>query len=63
MNFFSRLQIRPRILRNVSKRSMECNIMGLKLSTPIAIAPMSMQKLAHPEGELATAKGSRIHCK
>ncbi|XP_028232605.1 (S)-2-hydroxy-acid oxidase GLO1-like isoform X3 [Glycine soja] len=32
--------------------------MGFKISMPIMIAPTAMQKMAHPEGELATARAA-----
>lgn len=38
---------------------MKCSVLGLDLDLPVAIAPMSLQKLAHPDGEIAAAKGMR----
>lgn len=32
---FDHIRIRPRLMRNVSKRDLSCNILGLKLSMPI----------------------------
>ena len=32
-------------------------ILGERVSSPIAIAPTAMQRMAHPEGETATARG------
>jgi len=32
-------------------------VLGKVTSMPIGIAPMAMQKLAHPDGEIAMAKG------
>lgn len=32
---FDRIRIRPRLMRNVSKRDLSCNVLGLKLSMPI----------------------------
>lgn len=52
-----RIRIRPRFLIDVSKRDLSCNVLGTNLDYPIAIAPTAMQKMAHPEGEKATAKG------
>lgn len=61
--FSFRIKIRPRFLRDVSDRSMRCNIFDLSLDMPIGIAPTAMQKMAHPDGEIATAKGKtdRLH--
>ncbi|KAK4361777.1 hypothetical protein RND71_017018 [Anisodus tanguticus] len=37
---------------------MSTTILGHKTSAPIMIAPTAMHKLAHPEGEVATARGA-----
>src|SRR6185312_15757601 len=59
---FSEILIRPRALVDVSK--IDTNVtfrLGNSLHTlcsPICIAPVSMQRLAHPEGEIAAVKGA-----
>lgn len=55
---FRRIIIRPRILVDVSKIDMSTTILGHKTSAPIMIAPTAMHKLAHHEGEVATARGA-----
>nr|GMD33322.1 peroxisomal (S)-2-hydroxy-acid oxidase [Ipomoea batatas] len=57
-NAFSRILFRPRILIDVSKIDMSTTVLGFKISMPIMIAPVAMQKMAHPEGiyELELAK-------
>ncbi|RVX16844.1 Peroxisomal (S)-2-hydroxy-acid oxidase GLO4 [Vitis vinifera] len=55
---FSRITFQPRILVDVSKIDMSTTILGYKISSPIMIAPTSLQKLAHPEGEIATARAA-----
>ena len=55
---FSRILFRPRILIDVSKIDMSTTILGFKISMPIMIAPTAMQKMAHPEGEYATARAA-----
>ncbi|KAK1414212.1 hypothetical protein QVD17_29953 [Tagetes erecta] len=55
---FQRIIIRPRILVDVSKIDMSTTILGYKTSSPIMIAPTAMHKLAHPEGEILTAKAA-----
>ncbi|KAI3775151.1 hypothetical protein L1987_49720 [Smallanthus sonchifolius] len=55
---FQRITLRPRILVDVSKIDMSTTILGYKTSAPIMIAPTSMHKLAHPEGEILTAKAA-----
>lgn len=53
------LRIRPRVLIDVSCREMRCNVLGIDMDMPIAIAPTAMQKMAHGEGELATARAAK----
>lgn len=55
---FSKYKIRPRFLRNISNINITTHILGEKISVPIGIAPWSMQKMAHPDGECATAKAA-----
>ncbi|KAH9305811.1 hypothetical protein KI387_010215, partial [Taxus chinensis] len=50
--------LRPRVLVDSSHVDLSTNILGYKISAPIMIAPTSMHKLAHPEGELATARAA-----
>ncbi|KAL5187958.1 (S)-2-hydroxy-acid oxidase GLO1 [Glycine soja] len=57
-NGFSRILFQPRILIDVSKIDLTTTVMGFKISMPIMIAPTAMQKMAHPEGELATARAA-----
>ncbi|XP_042519336.1 (S)-2-hydroxy-acid oxidase GLO1-like [Macadamia integrifolia] len=57
-NAFSRILIRPRILIDVSKIDLTTTVLGFKISMPIMIAPTAMQKMAHPEGEYATARAA-----
>ncbi|XP_028395423.1 hydroxyacid oxidase 1-like [Dendronephthya gigantea] len=55
---FKRLRLLPRILRNVSSVDMSTSILGEKIDVPFCIAPTAMHKLAHPDGEIGTAKAS-----
>ncbi|XP_065617590.1 peroxisomal (S)-2-hydroxyacid oxidase GLO4 [Quercus suber] len=55
---FHRIMIRPRILVDVSRMDMSTTVLGYKISAPILIAPTALHKLAHPEGELATARAA-----
>ncbi|MFH7030327.1 MAG: alpha-hydroxy acid oxidase [Heteroscytonema crispum UTEX LB 1556] len=52
---FERLKLRPRMLVDVSSRSLNTTILGQPVSMPLLIAPMAFQCLAHPSGEIATA--------
>ncbi|XP_060205967.1 peroxisomal (S)-2-hydroxyacid oxidase GLO4-like isoform X1 [Lycium barbarum] len=55
---FHRITIRPRILVDVSRINMSTVILGHKTSAPIIVAPTSSHQLAHPQGEVATARGA-----
>lgn len=55
---FKNFRIRPRVLRDVSKRDLSVEIFGSKVSAPLGISPTAMQRMAHPEGEIATAKAA-----
>ncbi|KAK3000426.1 hypothetical protein RJ639_021330 [Escallonia herrerae] len=55
---FSKILFRPRILIDVTKIDMATTVLGFKISMPIMIAPTAMQKMAHPEGEYATARAA-----
>ena len=48
----------PRCLVNVSEATTSCRVLGENLSMPVMVAPMAMQKLAHPLGELGMKNGS-----
>ncbi|CAN7995082.1 unnamed protein product, partial [Ixodes hexagonus] len=54
-----RLRLRPRMLRGVRNRDMTVTLLGRqRLSMPVGIAPSAMQKMAHSDGEEATAKAA-----
>lgn len=55
---FDRYKLRPRMLAGVSQRDLSTHILGQSLPLPILIAPMAFQCLAHPDGEIATAKAA-----
>lgn len=55
---FARLQLRPRMLVDVSHIDMRTTVLGTPVSMPILIAPTASHKLVHPEGECATARGA-----
>jgi (S)-2-hydroxy-acid oxidase len=48
------------VLRDVSTIDMSTTILGEKIDFPVCVAPTAMQKMAHPDGEIATAKGSSL---
>nr|CAD7198596.1 unnamed protein product [Timema douglasi] len=54
---FSRLLIRPRCLRDVSQCDASTTVLGNKVAMPVGVSPTAMQRMAHPDGECANAKG------
>ncbi len=55
---YQRIRLKPRVLVDVSKLDTRVNLFGQELAFPIILAPTAYHKLAHPEGELATARGA-----
>ena len=57
---FSRYQLRPRRLVDVSKPDLSIDLLGTKWETPIFVCPVGSQRAFYPpEGELATARAAR----
>ena len=56
---YSKYRIRPRVLRDISVIDTSVSIWGARNSVPIGVAPTAMQCLAHPDGEVATAKACK----
>jgi len=54
---WDRIRLRPRMLRDVSSVSTSTTVLGQPLATPVCVAPTALQRAAHPDGELATARG------
>ncbi len=55
---FERIRLRPRMLVNVETCDMRTTALGTPISMPILVAPTGYHRLAHPEGECATAQGA-----
>ena len=51
-------RIVPRHLRAVETRDLSVEILGSRLPAPVALAPIGVQTIVHPEGELASARGA-----
>ncbi|NWR30938.1 HAOX1 oxidase, partial [Tachuris rubrigastra] len=56
---FSRWQLYPRVLRDVSVVDVSSSALGQRLSFPVCVAATAMQRMAHPDGETATARACR----
>ena len=48
----------PRMLNDVSTVSLGTTVLGHPIALPIMVAPMASQRMAHPDGELATARAA-----
>jgi 4-hydroxymandelate oxidase len=55
---YGRLRLYPRVLVDVSRRSMATHVLGHAIRLPVLVAPTAFHRLAHPDGELATARGA-----
>jgi isopentenyl diphosphate isomerase/L-lactate dehydrogenase-like FMN-dependent dehydrogenase len=55
---FRRWRIVPRMLRDVSQRDLSRTVLGTRLPAPLALAPIGVQSIVHPEGELAVARAA-----
>jgi 4-hydroxymandelate oxidase len=55
---FASWAIYPRLLRDVTAGHTRLNLLGHELPHPILLAPVAFQKLAHPLGELETARAA-----
>jgi lactate 2-monooxygenase len=55
---FRHWRIVPRMLRDVSQRDLGVTVLGTDMPAPVAIAPVGVQTIVHPEGELAVARAA-----
>jgi 4-hydroxymandelate oxidase len=55
---FERWELRPRVLVDISGVSTATTVLGTEVALPVLVAPTAFQRLAHPEGELATGRAA-----
>ncbi|HTL94278.1 MAG TPA: alpha-hydroxy acid oxidase [Gemmatimonadaceae bacterium] len=55
---YDAIALRPRILVDVSRRDLSTTLLGQTLALPVLVAPMALQRMAHTDGELATARAA-----
>jgi isopentenyl diphosphate isomerase/L-lactate dehydrogenase-like FMN-dependent dehydrogenase len=55
---FERVQIVPRMLTNATDRHLGVSVLGTELPAPVMLAPVGVQSILHPDGELATARAA-----
>ena len=48
----------PRVLRDVSAVDTTASLLGARMATPVGVAPTAFHRMAHADGELATAAGA-----
>jgi isopentenyl diphosphate isomerase/L-lactate dehydrogenase-like FMN-dependent dehydrogenase len=55
---FERRKLRPRMLVDVAEVTTRTTVLGTEIALPVLIAPLAMQRIAHPDGEEATARAA-----
>lgn len=53
---YSKYRLRPRVLTDVSNCDPSVSVFNRKIAFPLCVAPAGIQAMAHPDGELATAR-------
>ncbi|ADG75025.1 FMN-dependent alpha-hydroxy acid dehydrogenase [Cellulomonas flavigena DSM 20109] len=54
---FARRRLLPRVLRGAGAPDLSTTLLGAELAAPVVVAPTAFHRLAHPDGEVATAVG------
>jgi isopentenyl diphosphate isomerase/L-lactate dehydrogenase-like FMN-dependent dehydrogenase len=55
---FRKRKLRPRVLVDVSSVDTTTEFLGTRVSIPVGLAPAALNRLAHPEGEVAAARAA-----
>lgn len=55
---WERYRFLPHVLRDVTEVDLSTTLLGSEVRTPFGIAPTTLQRAAHPEGEMATARAA-----
>jgi isopentenyl diphosphate isomerase/L-lactate dehydrogenase-like FMN-dependent dehydrogenase len=55
---FDHWKLRPRVLVDIASVDTRTTVLGTEIASPVMVAPVALQKLAHPEGEAATARAA-----
>ena len=56
---FEQCDLIPDVLSGVNKVDMSTTVMGQKLDMPLYCAPTALQRLFHPDGEMAVGKAAQ----
>ncbi len=55
---FGRWRIVPRMLTGATERDLGVRVLGVDMPSPVLLAPVGVQSIVHPDGELATARAA-----
>ena len=55
---FARWRIVPRMMCGEVERDLSCTVLDTPMPAPLLLAPIGVQTLAHPDGELASARAA-----
>lgn len=55
---YNKILLDQKVLRDVSKINLNTEILGKKIALPICFSPTALQKMAHEDGEMATARSA-----
>ncbi len=55
---FRRWRIVPRMLRDISRRTLSVELFGARLPVPVLLGPVGVQSIVHPEAEIAVARAA-----
>ncbi|GAA2977698.1 lactate 2-monooxygenase [Microbacterium terrae] len=55
---FGRLQVWPRVLRDVSDRDLSVDFLGVRRPAPLLLAPLGVMEMAHADADLAVARAA-----
>lgn len=58
----ARWKLYPRVLRDVSVMDLSTSVLGQRVTMPMCVSATAMQRMAHPDGETATARGELCMC-
>ncbi|GAC1324702.1 MAG: alpha-hydroxy acid oxidase [Mycobacteriales bacterium] len=56
---WDRVRLRPYVLRDVSSVDTSTTLLGRPVPAPVLVAPTAFHRLAHPDGERASAAGAK----
>lgn len=55
---FARIKLRQRVARKIDNRSVATTMVGQDVSMPVALAPVGMTGMQHPDGEIHAARAA-----